>query len=467
MMGAESTAANAATTGVPNLGDQPTAVPAGRSGPSDPAPKTGPTESRSPWSVRAFRFQWPADLATSWAFEMELLILGWYILAETGSVKLLAAYGALQFIGTLFSPLFGVMGDRFGARLVLTCMRATYASLAATMMVFALAGVLDPVKVFILATLLGLVRPSDNAMRHALIGANMPGPLMMGGMSIARTTMDTAKIFGALAGASLADALGIGNTYIFVAAFYGISALLTLGVRPPAELALAEAAERAGGDAADDSRPPPIRQSPWRDVMDSVGYVRANPPILASMAMAFVTNATAWPLMNGMLPYVAREIYGIDRTGLGYLVAIMATGMLVGSLILSRGVFKVPPGRTMVVSGAVWHLLLLAYGWNASMAVGLVLLFGIGLMASFCMVPLIVMLARLTDAGFRGRVMGVRMLMVYGQPFALLGAGPLVDWLGFGLATTPYFVIGLVSAVVIGWVWRDAVWSLESPANAR
>ena len=32
------------------------------------------------------RFQWPADLLMSWAFEMETLILGWYVLVETGSV---------------------------------------------------------------------------------------------------------------------------------------------------------------------------------------------------------------------------------------------------------------------------------------------------------------------------------------------------------------------------------------------
>src|SRR5262245_8321318 len=32
----------------------------------------------APFGIRSFRFQWPADLATSWAAEMEMLILGWY-----------------------------------------------------------------------------------------------------------------------------------------------------------------------------------------------------------------------------------------------------------------------------------------------------------------------------------------------------------------------------------------------------
>ena len=38
----------------------------------------------APFQVRSFRYQWLADLLTSWAIEMEVLILGWFILVETG-----------------------------------------------------------------------------------------------------------------------------------------------------------------------------------------------------------------------------------------------------------------------------------------------------------------------------------------------------------------------------------------------
>ena len=54
--------------------------------------------------VRSFRFQWPADLLTSWAFEMETLILGWYVMVQTGSVLLLTLFGSAQFLGTLAAP---------------------------------------------------------------------------------------------------------------------------------------------------------------------------------------------------------------------------------------------------------------------------------------------------------------------------------------------------------------------------
>src|SRR5688500_19899389 len=88
----------------------------------------------SPFAIRSFRFQWPADLATSWAFEMETIILGWYVLVETRSVLLLTVFASLQHIGTLIAPMFGVMGDRIGHRNLLCGMRAIYASLATTLM---------------------------------------------------------------------------------------------------------------------------------------------------------------------------------------------------------------------------------------------------------------------------------------------------------------------------------------------
>jgi hypothetical protein len=81
----------------------------------------------APFRVRSFRFQWPADLLTSWGIEMENLVLGWYILVETGSVLVLTLFWALQYLGTLVPPVFAMAGDRIGHRTVLCAMRRLYA----------------------------------------------------------------------------------------------------------------------------------------------------------------------------------------------------------------------------------------------------------------------------------------------------------------------------------------------------
>src|ERR1051325_11115907 len=112
----------------------------------------------APFEVRSFRFQFPADLATSWGMEMENLVLGWYILVETGSVLMLTLFWALQYLGTLLGPFFGLLGDRLGHRTVLCTMRAAYALLAVLVMSLAFSGVLGPAIVLAVAAASGLIR---------------------------------------------------------------------------------------------------------------------------------------------------------------------------------------------------------------------------------------------------------------------------------------------------------------------
>ena len=133
----------------------------------------------SPFAVRSFRFQWPADLATSWAFEMEALILGWYILATTGSVQQLVIVAALVWLGSLFSPFFGVAGDRIGHRTLLCITRGLYALLAAVLTALTLSEALRPWHVFVIAALAGLLRPSDMVMRHVLVSQTMRPDMLL------------------------------------------------------------------------------------------------------------------------------------------------------------------------------------------------------------------------------------------------------------------------------------------------
>ena len=160
---------------------------------------------------RSFRLQWLADLLTSCAFEMETLILGWYVLTETGSVMLLTLFGAMQFGGTLISPILGVMGDRIGYRNLLCGMRATYAVLASILLFLAFAGALTPTTVFLIAGATGLVRPSDLGIRLSMMAGIVDPQELTTATAVARSTSDFARVGGALTGAGIFAAFGIGQ----------------------------------------------------------------------------------------------------------------------------------------------------------------------------------------------------------------------------------------------------------------
>ncbi len=396
----------------------------------------------APFRVRSFRFQWPADLLISWAFEMEMLILGWYVLVETGSVLLLTLYASLLYIGTLVAPMIGVVGDRIGHRAVLFGTRASYMVLAAVIMALAFTGALTPVYVFITAALTGLARPSDIGLRGALVAATMPPNYLVSAMSISRMTADSARVMGALAGAGLFAAFGMGPAYVAITFFYALGALMLLGAGP-------ESAHHPANGA--------VRASPWHDLTVGMVYIWSSPRLLAGMWIAFLVNLCAFPLVTGVLPHVAKNIYGTDQTGLGYLVASLASGALVGSVAMSVAGERMRVERIMVASTFAWYALLLLFGQMQSMSAGIVCLFVIGTTQSMSMVTLAVVLLRAAEPRYRGRVMGVRMLAIYGNPMGLLAAGVLIEHIGYAATALLYGGVGLAFTALIILRWRTAV----------
>ncbi|MEY3887859.1 MAG: hypothetical protein RL650_1951, partial [Pseudomonadota bacterium] len=225
---------------------------------------------RAPFRVKSFRFQWPADLATSWAFEMETIILGWYILSASGSVLMLVLFGSLQFLGSLFSPVFGVACDRIGYRKMLWATRAVYAGMALVLMCLSYLDALTPERVLCIAAVVGLLRPSDQMMRNALIARTLPSDQLMGALGVSRMTSDSARIAGALAGAGIVAFLGMTSAYVLVTLLYTLSFFLSRGV------------DDVKPSANTESTP----TSPFKDLKLAFVYVWHKPVLMGAMALA-------------------------------------------------------------------------------------------------------------------------------------------------------------------------------------
>src|SRR5258706_1188247 len=161
---------------------------------------------------------------------MEALILGWYILTETGSVESLVIFASLAWLGSLLAPFFGIAGDRLGFRALLYATRAIYALFALVLTVLALMHALKPWHVFTIAALAGFVRPSDMMLRQVLVAQAMQPHLLMGALAIARTTSDTARVAGPLAATASVALIGMGLAYAIVTTLYFTSFCLSLCV---------------------------------------------------------------------------------------------------------------------------------------------------------------------------------------------------------------------------------------------
>lgn len=405
----------------------------------------------APFRVRSFRYQWPADLLTSLAFEMETIVLSWYVMVETGSVLLLTAFGSLLFLGTLAAPMFGVLSDRVGARNLMAVMRAIYTALAALLMLLALTGRLSPLWVFVVAVPGGIVRPNDQVLRNILVGETMSSADLMGALGLSRATMDSARVVGALTGAALFASLGLGAAYVLVVVLYVAATLLTFGVAQRRPVAVPVGPQHGTSALT-------AGVSGLRDLIEGLLHVWRTPALVGALWLAFLINLTAYPISGGLLAYIARAVYHTDATGLGQLSASFSAGALVGSmaLVLSGGPRR--PARAMLVYAAMWYAVLLAFGFVERLGGGLAALFVAGIVQSVAMISMAAWLLAVVDDRFRGRVMGVRMLAVYGLPLGLLAAGALIDLIGYTPTVTALAVTGLAFTALIGLRWRASLW---------
>jgi MFS family permease len=405
--------------------------------------------TRAPFKVRSFRYQWTADMATSWAFEMELLVLGWYVLVESGSVLLLVIYGALQYTGALISPFLGIAGDRVGYRVLFMVTRGLYVLAAMAIAALAFLDWLTPLTVIAVAGVVGMIRPSDLMMRYALIGQTQPSDQLTSALGISRMTSDSARIAGALAGAGIFAQFGMVPVYVCITLLYLISFCFSMGVAgKPAQASVHTA-----------------RPSPFTDLQHAFSYIWSKPVLLGTMSIAFLVNFLAFPFSLGLLPYIARTVYEVGQSGLGVLSASFAFGALLGSLVLGSNRFSLGTGRVLLVATGIWFGLLMLFGPTTHFALGVALLMCAGFVQSICLVPIAAVMLRATEPQYRGRIMGMRILAIWGLPVGLLIAGPLIDMVGFVWTTFLYTLLGASATLAIALKWRKALWCQSAPAN--
>jgi hypothetical protein len=283
-------------------------------------------------------------------------------------------------------------------------------------------------------------------MRNALIGDTIAPSLLINALGLSRMTFDTARIAGALVGAGLFATLGIGPAYIFVSGFYGASFLLTLGV------------SRSHPTRRDGVQDGAVWAARWADLREGISYIRSTPAVAGLLWFAFLVNLTAIPLTHGLLPFVAKEIYLIDETGLSHLVAGFAGGAFIGSTIMTVTGGHSRSARFMIGYIVAWFSMLAIYGQFETKSEGFAALALVGMFYSLAMISMSGALLREVSEAFRARVMGVRMLAVYGLPVGLLASSPLIARIGFGGTVLLYMSIGVVFTAVIGYRFRRHLW---------
>ena len=325
----------------------------------------------TPFRSRSYRFQWPADLLTSWALEMEFLILGWYVLVDrlgraADPVRRLAAWRhadradprrrqrphrPAQSPDRDAHDLRHHRHDPDDARLRRHAQSGDRA---------------------------GDGRPhgSGPAVRpRAARRADRrhhPHEQLTGAMGMSRITSDTARI----AGAHRRRAVRVARhgTHLHR------DRQLLRGQRVLDRLRRNSAHSKTATEPV--TAAVTGRVSAWNDLREGIVHIWNTPSLMAIIWLVLLFNFTAFPLTNALLPYVAREIYHVDQAGLAYLIASISFGAMLGGLLMSRvSAFSQLP-RLMIAAAVAWHALLLVFAQMQTLPSGIAIILVTGVFQS-------------------------------------------------------------------------------------
>ena len=252
--------------------------------------------------------------------------------------------------------------------------------------------------------------------------------------------MGLAGIFSAPLAGYLIDVTGVQAVYFGIALLY-LVVFLTLFKLPKT------------GTADSGTR------SAWSDIVDGAKYLRTCPVLIPLLALVFIRGFLAMPYRT-MMPKYARDVMGLDASGLGTLTAAPGVGSLISSLIMaSLGDFK-RKGKLLLVAGIVMGLALVWFANTQVLLLVLVLLAIVGAAGNVCMVTNRTSLQISCDAPYLGRVMSAYMMMFGLTQLGTMPAGAIADRYGVSLVVMVQGALLAVAFVVV-WLTQRRIRELE------
>jgi MFS family permease len=360
--------------------------------------------------VRNYRLFAIGSLVSNVGTWMQRIAQDWLVLALTGSAGALGITTGLQFLPILlFSPMAGVIADRFSKRSVMMVTQLSMAVTAATLGVLAITGAVTTWHVYALAFVFGTGTAVDAPARQTFVHEMIGRDRLANAVALNSALFNLARMIGpALAGgliALLGSGIGATGWVILINGTTYLAVVLALKYMRTEEL-----------------RPVPLLPRGKGQLRDGVAYVRSRPDILLVLGIVFCAGTFSFNYQM-TTALMATKVFDKGAGEYGILGSIIAVGALAGALIAAH---RGSSGQRLVIGAAI--------GFGAVTAVA-------GLMPSYLTFALVLPIAGMAsmtlmtaansfvqmaaDPAMRGRVMALYFAVFMGGTPA---GAPLLGW---------------------------------------
>ena len=363
--------------------------------------------------------------------QMEMVVIGWFVLTLTDSPFLVGAISAARMSLNILALFAGAVADRVPKQRVLATVEFLMAAFAGIMILLIMIGFLETWHIFFLAMTAGMVRVFEMPSSQALVADTLPEDRIADGAAFNTLGRNIAMLIGPLVGGVLFKGFGPEGSFIAIAALYILSGWGALHVRSTGSAIIK------------------TQESVIRSVISGLKYVKGQQALWATLVLVLIFESSGWTFHTTLVPIFARNELNADSGGLGLLLFAFGAGAVTASLIWTMIGSGRPVGKYMIGSVVVWHASILVFATSESFYVSMTILVVTG--AGFASTQFFMLSALLgnTLSEYRGRVMSLRSLAIYAFALGSISSGAIADFWSPPLAATVVGSMGIILALLL------------------
>lgn len=359
-----------------------------------------------------FRYFWTATLFASAGRWMEAVVFSWLVLEITGSPLLLGVVMACRWVGYGFGPVFGAYVDRHDRRALLLAITAVSVVYSLALAVLVTTGVAEYWHVMAVALLAGLVHGFDVPLRYAFTSDIVGTRTLTNAIALNTVAIDITAVLGPAVAGPLISVAGSGGVMWLLTVNYVLNVAALYVTKP-----VAVEGRVVGGTLAGD--------------LKTVGrFIKGSAPVMALLAMAAAFNAFQYPIRYALVPVFATDVLGVGAAGYGFLLAASGAGALVGAATVAWLGDTKHKIRLCIATSLGAGVAGLAFSLSTSYPLSLALNACVGVMEAVAMTTMTPLLILQTPREMRGRIMGVRSLVVLPLSAGSVMSGALASKFG-------------------------------------
>ncbi|TYL47365.1 MFS transporter [Marinomonas sp. IMCC 4694] len=376
-----------------------------------------------------FVHYWIGQIASSFAFQMLSVGIGWQMYDLTNSPMALGLVGLCQFLPQLLLTLVvGHVADRYNRRLICVCTRLSMASTVAILAYGNLNNTISADMIYLCAALLGTARAFEMPANQAILPNLVPSAMLSRAMSAIASAREISVIAGPALG-GLIYLLGPTTLYLSSMSCFLLSCAIMFFLRYNFTV----------------KNKSPIDME---HLLGGLRFIKNNKVILGSVSLdmfaVLLGGATA------LLPIVAKDILHTEAWGLGLLRCAPALGALLMSIYLARHPLTHSVGKIMFAAVAIFGVATILFGLSEHLMLSMIALVLLGASDMISVVIRSTLVQLETPDDMRGRVSAANSVFIgSSNQLGEFESGVTAAWFG----VVPAIVIGGVGTVAVVGIW--------------